>query len=370
MNRNSTLDTVRVLLVDDDEEDYLIIKHLFGLMKTIKCELEWVSTSDAATKRIADKAHDAYLVDYRIDGQTGLDILHEAKVHERPEPFILLTGIGDHEIERRSLEEAAADFLIKKGLTSDNLAKTLYYALGRKEQEKQKIEQLLELNRSKDEFISIASHQLRTPATTVKQYVAMVLDGLGGELNTRQKELLTKAYESNERQLVIVNDLLQVAQVDAGRMQLSRSTRDVSVLARRVVEDFTPFFSTENQTLIAEIEEGIHISIDENAIRMVMDNLLENAKKYSHSTTQTTLRLYQDKEHVYIEVADEGVGVNNPAKLFQKFSRIENERATEVGGTGLGLYWAQSIAKLHDGEIVYEPNKPHGSRFVLKLPLQ
>lgn len=370
MSRNSTLDTVRVLLVDDDEEDYLIIKHLFGSMKTIKCELEWVSTSAQASQRIADKAHDAYLVDYRIDGQTGLDILHEAKAHERAEPFILLTGIGDHEIERRSLEEAAADFLVKKGLTSDNLAKTLYYALGRKEQEKQKIEQLLELNRSKDEFISIASHQLRTPATTVKQYVAMVLDGMGGTLSAKQKELLSKAYESNERQLVIVNDLLQVAQVDAGKMQLNRTMCNISALATRVVEDFEPFFATESQMLTGEIEDDITVNIDENAIRMVMDNLLENAKKYSPPNAHATLQVYRGVSEVNVVVADQGVGVSNPDKLFQKFSRIENERATEVGGTGLGLYWAQSIARLHDGEIVYEPNKPRGSRFILRLPLQ
>lgn len=368
MNRNSTLDIVRVLLVDDDEEDYLIIRHLFDSMKTIKCELEWVSTSSEATKRVADKAHDAYLIDYRIDGQTGLDILHEAGARTRSEPFILLTGIDDHEIERRSLEEAAADFLVKKGLTSDNLAKTLYYALGRKEQEQQKIEQLLELNRSKDEFISIASHQLRTPATTVKQYVAMVLGGMGGELSEKQKTLLKKAYESNERQLAIVNDLLQVAQVDAGEMRLSQRSVDLSILASRVAEDFEPFFATENQVLHSDISSGVTAFVDENAIRMVMDNLLENAKKYSYPDTQTTLHVYVDTEFVYIDVRDEGVGVNNPDKLFKKFSRIENARATEVGGTGLGLYWAQSIAKLHGGEIRYTPNTPQGSIFALRLP--
>jgi two-component system, sensor histidine kinase and response regulator len=370
MDRNSTPTTVRVLLVDDDEEDYLIIKHLFGLMKTITCELEWVSTSDEASRRIADRDHDAYLIDYRIDGQTGLDILHDAGAHERPEPFILLTGIGDYEIERRSLEEAAADFLVKKGLTSDDLAKTLYYALGRKEQEKQKIEQLLELNRSKDEFISIASHQLRTPATTVKQYIAMVLDGMGGDVSDRQRQLLEKAYASNERQLAIVNDLLKVAQIDAGKMELNLSKCNISALATQVIEDFEPFFATENQTLLSVIPENIYATIDENAIRMVMDNLLENAKKYSPKNSRTTMRIYVEENVVNVAVEDEGVGVSNPDKLFKKFSRIENERATEVGGTGLGLYWAQSIARLHEGAIDFEANIPRGSRFVLRLPMQ
>lgn len=368
MTRNSALDIIRVLIVDDDEEDYLIIKHLFGTMSTINCELEWVSTSDDAMRRIADKAHDAYLVDYRIDGQTGLDILRAAGAYKRPEPFILLTGIEDHEVERRSLEEAAADFLVKKGLTSDNLAKTLYYALGRKEQEEQKIAQLLALNRTKDEFISIASHQLRTPATSVKQYIAMVLDGLGGDVSDKQRQLLEKAYQNNERQLTIVNDLLQVAQVDGGTMQLNLAQVDMSRLAARAVEDFEPFFATVDQTLDHDIAPYVVTRADENALRMVIDNLLENAQKYSPRGGRTVLRVTSDDESVRIAVEDEGVGVAQTEKLFKKFSRLKETHGGQVDGTGLGLYWAQSIAKLHDGHIYYEANTPRGSRFVLQLP--
>ena len=88
MNRNSFSDVVRVLLVDDDEEDYLIMKHLFASMKSITSELEWVSSSDEALDRIKADEHDAYFIDYRIDGRTGLDVLHESNAFERPEPFI------------------------------------------------------------------------------------------------------------------------------------------------------------------------------------------------------------------------------------------------------------------------------------------
>jgi CheY-like chemotaxis protein len=162
MEQSNLPKIVRVLLVDDDEEDYLIISRLFSSMKSIESELEWVSSSDEAIEAINEGRHDAYLIDYRLDARTGLDILQEVNALERSEPFILLTGVGDQGIERQSLALAASDYLVKKGLTSDSLARALYYALGRKEQEKQKITQLIELNKAKDEFISIASHQLRT----------------------------------------------------------------------------------------------------------------------------------------------------------------------------------------------------------------
>jgi len=368
MEQSKSFETVRVLLVDDDEEDYLIIRQLFNKMTSIDTKLEWISSSEEAIDVIKEARHDAYLIDYRLDALTGLDVLQNVKAYERPEPFILLTGISDYVVERKSLQLAASDYLVKKNLTSDNLARSLYYALGRKEQEKQKIDQLVELNRTKDEFISIASHQLRTPATTVKQYIAMVLDGMVGQISTKQKQMLEKAYESNERQLTIINDLLKVAQIDAGRMEIVLSKTNVSTLLQKSVLDHVPSFEQSKQILTSDIPENIHASVDENALRMVIDNLLENARKYSEENAKTRISLDWSDDKIIITVCDQGVGIDHPERLFQKFSRIPNALSTIVGGTGLGLYWAQSIVDLHGGELTYKPCKPNGSEFTVSIP--
>lgn len=368
MEQNNLPDRIRVLLVDDDEEDYLIIKHLFASVKAINAELEWVDSSDKAIELIEQGAHDAYLIDYRIDARTGFDILNEIKAIDRPQPFILLTGIEDEGIERESIRKAASDYLVKKNLTAASLAKALYYALGRKEQEHQKINNLIEINKTKDEFISIASHQLRTPATTVKQYVAMVIDGLGGELSDKQKTLLSKAYESNERQLTIINNLLKVAQIDSGTVDLARIRTDISQLVSEAVEDFILMFEQNGQKLKYDAEAGAYSDVDENAIRMIIDNLLENALKYSETGAKTIVTVRKNQDQIMVKVADEGVGVSNPERLFKKFSRIENKLSTEVGGTGIGLYWAQSMAWLHGGNLFFKPNEKMGSQFILSLP--
>lgn len=370
MEQSNLSQKVRVLLVDDDEEDYLIIRHLFNSMKSIDSELEWILSSEKAIEAISEARHDAYLIDYRLDARTGLDILHEVNAIERSEPFILLTGVGDQGIERKSLALAASDYLVKKGLTSEGLARTLYYALGRKAQEKQKIEQLLELNRAKDEFISIASHQLRTPVTTVKQYTAMVLDGIGGDINDKQRTFLEKAYESNERQLTIINSLLKVAQIDAGGMELALKDADICRLVAEAAEDFQPAFAHAEQRLSVDVKGRLSAKIDENALRMVIDNLLENALKYSETGASTRIMCRKDNDCIEIAISDEGVGVERPDRLFQKFSRINNKLSTQVGGTGLGLYWAQSIARLHGGDLLYAPNSTSGSTFTLKIPVQ
>lgn len=366
---SSVPSTIRVLLVDDDEEDHFIIRRLFAAMTSIKWELEWVATSDEGIEAINERRHDVYLLDYRLDARTGLDVLQKVDARERDEPFILLTGVGDRGLERESLSLAAADFLVKRQLTSDSLSRALYYALGRKAQEKKKIDQLKEVNRTKDEFISIASHQLRTPVTTVKQYLAMVIDGLGGEsISGRQMIFLQKAYESNERQLTIINNLLKVAQIDSGTMELARQYASVSQLVRDAMEDFCPMFSRSGQRIEGSIEGDIFATIDENAIRMVIDNLFENAKKYSEPDNTTRVSVGCEDDSVTVTISDEGVGVTHPERLFKKFSRIENKLSAQVNGTGLGLYWAQSIARMHGGDLTYAPSHSGGSEFTLKLP--
>lgn len=368
MEKSSLQNTIRVLLVDDDEEDYIILKHLFSSMREMTPRLDWVSSSDEAIAVIEKAEHDAYLIDYRIDARTGLDVLQAVNAHERVEPFMLLTGVGDKGIERESLQLAASDYLIKKNLTSESLARALYYALGRKEQEKQKIQRLLEISKTKDEFISIASHQLRTPATAVKQYVGMALDGMGGELTEPQQAFLQKAYDNNERQLLIINNLLRVAQIDAGGVELSQKMTDVTALVQKATEDFYPLFLEKSQTLTFADTAQHMAYIDESSIRMVVDNLLENASKYSDNGTPVTVTVAEKDDKVELRIADEGVGVSEPERLFKKFSRIDNRLSTEVGGTGIGLYWARSIARLHGGDLRYEPNRPNGSQFIVELP--
>ena len=195
---------IRVLLVDDDEDDYLILKRTFSQIPHQPFILSWSSSFNEAKDLVKSKDFDIFLIDYRLGEHTGLELLEIAVPSKRSEPFLLLTGAGDTTIEHKSIQLAAADYLVKGTLDPNTLSRALYYALGRKQIESQRLQHYIELNRTKDEFISLASHQLRTPATGVKQYLGMVLQGMVGEVPPAQLALLEKAYESNERQLTIV----------------------------------------------------------------------------------------------------------------------------------------------------------------------
>lgn len=227
------------------------------------------------------------------------------------------------------------------------------------------------LNESKDEFISLASHQLRTPATGVKQYVGMLVEGLAGPLQPNQQSLLENAYESNERQLHIISDLLKVAQVDAGKVKLKKKQTNVSQLVSQVIDEQHDTFSKRQQAITYQPDsKGYWAKIDPNLTRMVFENIINNASKYSHENSTVAVIVRQEGSNVCVDVLDQGVGFSpkDEPRLFEKFSRIENPLSTKVGGNGLGLYWAKKIVDLHKGKISYKSQLGKGSIFTVILP--
>lgn len=230
---------------------------------------------------------------------------------------------------------------------------------------------LQELNRTKDEFISLASHQLRTPASGVKQFLGLLLDGYAGELTPRQREFLQHAYDGNERQIELVNDLLRVAQLDAGKIVLKKQPVNINNLIKYVTREQSDKFKDRHQVLALELpQETVAASVDVMRFRTVLENLIDNASKYTPEGGKIIVRLSAGRGRVTIAVVDTGVGIEKESlgKLFIRFSRVPNYLSESVGGSGLGLYWAYKIAQLHKGtiEVASQPGK--GSTFTIIIP--
>lgn len=366
------LRNISVLVVEDDEDDWLLTKKIFDSIPDSPYVVEWSKTYSDALEQIGQNKHDVYLIDYRLGVNTGTDILEKVHPERLRQPFILMTGVSDSDLEWRSLRLAAADYLVKGSFDATLLSRTIMYALQRKHIEQQRIEQLVELNRAKEDFISIASHQLRTPATGVKQYLGMVVEGFAGEVPKAQLELLKQAYQSNERQLRIISDLLKVAQVDSGKMRLHTSVVDIDALLHEVIDEQKGTLKDRNQSIsfTKSDRELPTLSFDRDAIRMVLENIIDNASKYSPEGSEISVGVDADMDTISISVADQGVGMKEAdlPRLFEKFTRFENPLSTKVGGSGLGLYWAKRIVDLHGGRIDYRPNEPSGSCFSVVLP--
>lgn len=233
-------------------------------------------------------------------------------------------------------------------------------------------DKLKTLSAAKDEFINMASHQLRTPATVVKQYIGMLAEGYGGKLTKKQKDMVNSAYTSNERELVIIEDLLRVARVDGGKVYLVKSSYDIVQQIEDVVNDqLAAIGGSKNNIIFNRPIKQVTVHLDPKLIRMILENLLDNAVKYSYEGQPITIGLKQNKTHTTITMKDGGVGISreNQYRLFKRFSRIPNPLSMAVNGTGLGLYWVKKIVELHKGNIEILSSLKRGSTFTVKLPI-
>jgi PAS domain S-box-containing protein/excisionase family DNA binding protein len=232
--------------------------------------------------------------------------------------------------------------------------------------------ELIKVNKAKDEFIGIASHQLRTPATAVKQYIGILLSGIGGSLSDAQREYLETAHDSNERQLRLINDLLKTAQIDAETFTLNRSHHSIASLVDESIRGLKPTLEQRQQTVIVkDLSNNAVADVDGIEMDLVFSNIIENASKYSHNGKKIIVTIRKKAHAVEITISDEGVGIGEAdlMKIFEKFTRVDNELSDTITGTGLGLYWVRHIVNMHGGRITVSSVLNKGSIFKVVIPL-
>jgi signal transduction histidine kinase len=229
---------------------------------------------------------------------------------------------------------------------------------------------LIKVNKTKDEFIALASHQLRTPATAVKQYINLLMNEFGGPLSADQLQYLQIAYNSNERELSIINDLLKTAQIDSNKYQLHKRLHDIRSIIAEAVSDLESAFEQRRQQVRCTYpQNAINVFVDATEIKLVFVNLLENASKYSYPGTEINVAVTEKDKYVEIAIADNGVGISkdNQQRIFDKFTRVNNDLSDTVTGTGLGLYWVKQIVELHKGKVKLSSAPGEGSTFTVRL---
>ncbi len=229
---------------------------------------------------------------------------------------------------------------------------------------------LRELDKAKDEFITMASHQLRTPLTAIKGYLSMLLEGDAGEIKVGQYEFIQEAYYGATRMVSLINDLLNVSRMETGRFFLEVSEFDVTRTTEEEIKQLDKAVKDKGLKLVFK-KPSKHLTLcaDEMKVRQVIMNFIDNAIYYTLNG-KITVKLYTERENICFEVADNGIGV--PAEqqkhLFTKFYRAENARSTRPDGTGLGLFMAKKVIEEHHGEIIFHSVEGKGSTFGFKLP--
>ena len=231
---------------------------------------------------------------------------------------------------------------------------------------------LRQLDKAKDEFVSMASHQLRTPLTSVKGYISMVIDGDAGKVSEQQKLLLDEAFNSSERMVNLINDFLNVSRIQTGKFILEKASIDLSKLVGQEIDSLQSSAASRSIKFIYDQPKNFPlVNVDESKIRQVVMNFLDNSIYYSPDGTSVEVKLSADDKDAILAIKDSGIGVpiNERGQLFTKFYRASNARKKRPDGTGVGLYLAKKIITAHDGKIIFESVLGKGSTFGFRLPL-
>lgn len=232
--------------------------------------------------------------------------------------------------------------------------------------------QLQRLDEVKDEFLSIASHQLRTPLTSIKGYVDMLLEGDFGEVSGRQREVLDDIFTSSERMVQLINDFLNVSRIQTGKFALERRPTDLEELIEKEIKLMSASLEQRNLKIDWQCDEMMPLlNVDTDKIRQVVVNMIDNAVYYSRPNSTIKVKLDKEFDNLIFTVTDTGIGVpaKDQANLFGKFFRASNARKRRPDGTGVGLYLAKKIIDTHGGEIIFKSVEGEGSTFGFKLPL-
>jgi len=233
-------------------------------------------------------------------------------------------------------------------------------------------EQLKQFDRMKSEIISVVAHQLRTPLSGIKWTLKMLLDGDSGKVSKEQHDLLSKGFESNERMVALINDMLAVDRLESGKIKYDFVPTQFESLIEEMIESLKPIAEHKKVRIafLAPKRPLPKIKLDPEKMRDVLQNVMDNAVKYTKQGGLVTVGVSEEGGGLHFWVEDDGIGIPDEAKnkIFARFFRARNAIATETDGSGLGLFIAQSVVRRHGGKIWFESVEGKGTTFHVTLP--
>lgn len=364
MNKNN----IRILLVDDEEK---ILVRLGRILEKEGYATDTASDADTAMRKLGESRFDIVLTDLNMPEHDGFDIMDAIKSAELDTLPLVLTGYASVESAIRAIQLGAYDF-IQKPVDAETLKLIVNRAAERvmlKRQNDENLRELEKLNELKDEFLSVVSHDLRSPLSSIGGYANYLIKK--GGLTDTQVSYISIIREIASNLYSLVNELLDISKIEAGVIRLNKERTDIDELIGTSINNFLLLASDKNTVIRYKNElDDPFIMIDRMKILQVINNLVTNAIKFTENGSITVRCVDDTQGFVTISVKDTGIGIPHEAQngIFDKYSYFHEAGTRGESGTGLGLVICKRFVELHGGTIWASSEPSKGSTFVITLP--
>jgi two-component system sensor histidine kinase/response regulator len=370
------METLRILVVEDEYgmrlaiaralRDYTI--HIPEIEGKIGFTIEQVEVAEEALTIINDKPPDIILLDYKLPGMSGLDLLTRISAQQIDMLVIMITAYASIETAVTATKQGAFDFLAKP-FTPMELKETIYKAVKHLVLMRQAHKLTEEKRKVRFQFISVLAHEMKAPLAALDGYLNILRERAAGDSQEVYDHMLDRCLTRIQGMRKMIIDLLDLTRIESGERKRDVSEVDVREIVHTSIDTATPE-AQERSISISFPENGpVLMQADRSELEIVFNNLITNAVKYNRDGGRVDVELHADGGQVSIVVTDTGIGMSTEeaARLFSDFVRIKNEKTRNILGSGLGLSTVKKIALLYGGEVSVESEPDKGSRFTVTL---
>jgi signal transduction histidine kinase len=366
----AVLNRISALLIEDNPGDARLIREMLREAGAghAMVELLHADRLAAGLERLSDGNVDVVLLDLSLPESHGLATF--SAVHEAAPsmPIVVLSGLDDEDLAVRAVHEGAQDYLVKGRVEGGTILRAMRYAI-----ERQRLEAARrELERQRDEFFSSVSHDLRTPVAAIKAAISVVLANEPATMPAALHRLLGNIDLAADELASLIEDLLEIARLQAGRVVLWRTEVDLRDVITRSLRAIEPLVGLRKQRLEVSLPNTpVVASVDGERLGRVLRNLLANAQKYGREGGVLSVALQPHQRELCISVTDDGPGIpaEEHERIFERFYRVNGASPVGPVGSGLGLAIARGLVELHHGRLWVESTPGHGATFHISLPV-
>ena len=365
--RHKTSAQAAILVIDDEES---MRDSCCQVLAKNGYRVETAEDGDSGLQKVRQMKPDLVLVDLKMPGMSGMELLEKIEDIDPQIVSVVITGYATIESAVEAMKRNAYDFL-PKPFTPDQLRIVASRGLERRRLTLASVRLQREKEIMRENFVTLASHQLRSPLASAKQYLAVILAGFAGDVAGKQKQMMEKASEYIDGLLQLINDWLDMSRIEAGNLTEKFESVAIDAILSESVELLKPLAEAKNVSLETHLRDGLPtVQGSRESLKQAFTNLLSNAINYNKERGTVTVSTTEQDNCLVVEVSDTGIGISedNLHFVFDEFFRAKSKETRGISGSGLGLPIAKRIIEAHNGSIKVVSELGKGTTFSIFLP--